>query len=75
MILKTFNEWSREGYTIRKGSRHVGRTNAGTPLFSEDQVYMRQRYSYGGFIAKDGYGNWNDSGMNDWDEDCDFRYY
>ena len=39
--LRSFDEWSREGYRIRKGARHVARdpdTNA--PLFSSAQVFQ-----------------------------------
>jgi len=37
MKLRTFNEWSRKGYTIKKGSKGI-RTSHGLVLFTENQV-------------------------------------
>ena len=36
--VKTFDEWSKEGYRILKGSKHVGRNEDGVPLFNRRQV-------------------------------------
>lgn len=54
--LRTFKEWSNDGFAIIKGSKHVGRNEAGQCLFSEEQV----KYSPG----------WSDCGEqdDDWDE-------
>lgn len=39
MQLRTFNEWSRQGYTIKKGSKGI-RTKDGLILFTEQQVKL-----------------------------------
>lgn len=35
---RTFQEWSRRGYSIKKGSKSIGKNQNGEPLFSYKQV-------------------------------------
>lgn len=52
MELKTFDEWSRLGYKINKGSKSFGKTSAGF-MFNREQVsYIGSRYK-GQYYAHD----------------------
>lgn len=37
--MKTFEDWSSEGYRIRKGEKAAARNEFGEPLFSDEQVW------------------------------------
>jgi len=37
--IKTFNKWNALGYRIIKGSKAVGFSESGEPLFNHNQVY------------------------------------
>jgi hypothetical protein len=39
--LRTFQDWSNDGYKIIKGSKAVGRNSDGVCLFTADQVTKR----------------------------------
>lgn len=45
MDRKTFDEWSRLGYRIRKGAKSTARSPSGEPLFDKAQVW--NPYDYG----------------------------
>jgi hypothetical protein len=45
--LRTFNEWSKMGYQILKGSKSVGRNRDGVPLFTYRQVKAASRSCFG----------------------------
>lgn len=61
--LKTFDEWSRLGYLIDKGSKHVSRNKKGICLFSSAQVTKKQPKKYYGYVDSDRR-----------DDDSDFAY-
>lgn len=42
-VQKTFADWKADGYSIIRGSKAVGRTSTGVPLFDETQVHMVTR--------------------------------
>ena len=60
--VRTFDEWSEEGYRIDKGSKATGRNEAGVCTFDRSQVTdiykdsNREKYSRYGI----GYGEWDD---------------
>ena len=58
MRTRTFGQWSRDGYKIKKGSKSVGKSADGEYLFTEEQV----EYLYG---AKRRYPSYGD--------DCDME--
>jgi len=76
MRLATFNEWSSDGYRIKKGSKCVGRLHDGTPLFSEHQVFKPEPRNYGnhwkGCTPKGTGSHWDDP--MDYDYDDPFLY-
>ena len=37
---KTFNQWSKLGFKIIKGSKSKSRNSEGVPLFTKDQVEL-----------------------------------
>lgn len=39
--IKTFKEWSNNGYLIIKGSKNVGKNKDGEYLFTRDQVQAK----------------------------------
>lgn len=41
--LLSFDEWKARGYMINKGSKSVGRSPSGTPLFAREQVSKKPR--------------------------------
>lgn len=44
VMLKTFDEWNKDGYRIKKGSKAAEFVD-GKAMFSDDQVYVpRTRY-------------------------------
>lgn len=72
--LRTFDDWSKEGYRIKKGARHVARRNDNVPLFDESQVYKPEpRGSYGNHW-RGCVGTWNHWGDNDWDYEDPLNY-
>lgn len=40
--LKTFNQWSKEGFIIIKGSKSLCRNEYGQALFTDEQVIHRE---------------------------------
>jgi len=46
MSLRTFNDWSQDGYKIKKGAKHVARNEKGECLFSRAQVTLRPKPIY-----------------------------
>lgn len=45
MINKTYNEWKKLGYYIKKGSKSCSRNNKGEALFSKDTTAEMHDYS------------------------------
>lgn len=37
-LARTFDQWSRVGFKVTKGSKSLSRNAQGVPLFTEDQV-------------------------------------
>lgn len=60
-VYKTFDEWSKMGFTITKGSKSTKRNDKGIPVFSKSQVHRREfpdrlpapRDPYNPYYAKD----------------------
>ena len=52
MKTKTFNEWSTLGYKINKGSKAVGFSINGEPLFTSEQVTLSPRPGYNRYVPK-----------------------
>jgi hypothetical protein len=40
--IRTFKDWSQDGYKIRKGSKSIGRNEKGECLFSRRQVTKQE---------------------------------
>lgn len=49
MKTKTFNDWSKAGYKIIKGSKSESRNADGIPLFIEKQVIPAPRTAWQGY--------------------------
>jgi hypothetical protein len=51
--IKTFDEWSRLGFKILKGSKSIGKNKDGLCLFSEKQVSKWARAGYDVYKSPD----------------------
>jgi len=43
---RTFDDWSQDGYKIKKGSKSIGKNEKGEYLFSHAQVTLREKPLY-----------------------------
>lgn len=59
--LRTFQEWSDDGYQILKGSKHVARNKDGVCLFSSEQVRLYSR----SVPSEEDLGDWDYEDMQD----------
>lgn len=44
--MRTFNDWSQDGYKIKKGSKHIAKNSKGECLFGSHQVTKREKPLY-----------------------------
>lgn len=68
--MKTFDDWSRLGYRIRKGAKSLARSPSGVPLFDRTQVWNPYDYSSRRVASRqspDQYRTYNMSREEDYD--------
>jgi hypothetical protein len=65
-VYATFQQWSEQGWKVKKGQKHVGRLNDGTCLFEKGQCeYVNKRKTfYERSVWEDRIPVWDDADDN-----------
>lgn len=69
MILHSLEWWNRNGFRIKKGSKHIRRNKKGVCLFSDEQTYKPEKRR-----SRVIWKNWDNHGW-DVDHDDDYEVY